>query len=138
MAADSEGGAPTRPEFKHGKVCYLVVPSRDPRRSSDFYRNIFGWNIRTNDEGGISFDDSTGQVSGTWVTDRPPASKHNLEVHIMVENLDAVITAIREAGGTVDPDDIHREPSDGPSSPTPTATGSASSSSRGSAIDMKH
>jgi predicted enzyme related to lactoylglutathione lyase len=109
MAVDSEGGAPTRPEFKHGKICYLLVPSRDPRRSSDFYRNVFGWNIRTNDEGGISFDDSTGQVSGTWVTGRPPASEHNLEVHIMVENLDAVIAAIRDAGGTVDPADIHTE-----------------------------
>jgi predicted enzyme related to lactoylglutathione lyase len=96
-------------EFKHGKICYLIVPSRDPQRSSEFYRTLFGWNIRTNDEGGLSFDDSTGQVSGTWVTDRPPASEHNLEVHIMVQDLDAVIAAIREAGGTVDPDDVHTD-----------------------------
>ncbi len=43
------------------------------------------------------------------VTDRPPASEHNVEVHIMVENLHAVIAAIREAGGTVDPADIHTD-----------------------------
>ena len=96
-------------EFKHGKICYLFVPSRDPQRSSEFYRTVFDWHIRSNDAGEMSFDDSTGHVSGTWATDRPPASEHNLEVHIMVENLDAVIAAIREAGGTVDPADVHTE-----------------------------
>jgi predicted enzyme related to lactoylglutathione lyase len=96
-------------EFKHGKICYLFVPGRDPQRSSEFYRTVFGWNIRTNDEGGLSFDDSTGRVSETWVMDRPPASEHNLEVHIMVKDLDAVIATIREAGGTVDPADVHTE-----------------------------
>ncbi len=96
-------------EFKHGKICYLFMPSRDPQRSSEFYRTVFGWNIRTNGEGDLSFDDSTGHVSGTWVIDRPPASEHNLEVHIMVNELDAVIAAIRDAGGTVDPADVHTE-----------------------------
>lgn len=96
-------------EFKHGKICYLFMPSRDPQRSGEFYSTVFDWTIRTNDEGDLSFDDSTGQVSGTWVTDRPPASEHNIEVHIMVNDLDTVILAIRTAGGTVDPADIHTE-----------------------------
>ena len=112
-------------EFKHGKICYLFMPSRDPHRSGDFYSTVFGWNVRTNGEGVLSFDDSTGQVSGTWVTGRPPASEHNIEVHIMVNDLDAAISAIREAGGTVEPADIHTESERGGSSPIPTETGLA-------------
>ena len=95
--------------FKHGKICYIVMPSQDPERSGAFYRDLFGWSLRADDEGGLSFDDSTGQVSGTWITGRQPASEHNLEVHIMIDDLEATITAIRAAGGTVDPADVHTE-----------------------------
>ena len=90
-------------DFKHGKICYIFMPSQDPEKSGAFYRDVFGWTTRTDGEGGLSFDDSTGQVSGTWVTDRPAASEHNLEVHIMVDDLDDTIAAIRAAGGQVDP-----------------------------------
>lgn len=96
-------------DFKHGKICYIFMPSQKPERSGAFYRDLFGWTLRTNDEGALSFDDSTGQVSGTWVTDRQPANEHNLEVHIMINDLEATITAIRAAGGTVDPADVHTE-----------------------------
>ena len=96
-------------DFKHGKICYIFMPSQDPARSGAFYRDVFGWNLRSSDDGGMSFDDSTGQVSGTWVTDRPAASEHNLEVHIMVDDLDTAITAIRAAGGSVDMADVHAE-----------------------------
>lgn len=96
-------------DFKHGKICYIFMPSQEPQRSAAFYRDLFGWSLRTNDEGGLSFDDSTGQVSGTWVTDRPPAAENHLEVHIMIDDLDATIAAIRAAGGAVDPADVHTE-----------------------------
>ena len=96
-------------EFKHGKICYILIPSQDPQRSGQFYRDLFGWNLRTNGMGGLSFDDSTGQVSGTWVTDRPPAGADNLEVHIMVDDLEAAVAAIGAAGGTVEPGDVHTE-----------------------------
>ena len=69
----------------------------------------FGWTLRTNGEGSLLFDDSTGQVSGTWVTDRPPAGEHNLEVHIMVDDLEDTIAAIRDARGQVDDGDVHTE-----------------------------
>ena len=96
-------------DFKHGKICYIFMPSRDPESSGRFYRDVFGWSLRENGEGGWSFDDSTGQVSGTWVTDRPAASEHHLEVHIMVDELNDAVTAIRAAGGNVEPADIHTE-----------------------------
>jgi predicted enzyme related to lactoylglutathione lyase len=96
-------------DFKHGKICYIFMPSRDPERSGRFYRDVFGWALRADGDGGWSFDDSTGQVSGTWVTDRPPASEHHLEVHIMVDGLNDAVAAIRAAGGSVETADIHAE-----------------------------
>jgi predicted enzyme related to lactoylglutathione lyase len=93
----------------HGKICYLFMPSQDPQRSSAFYQEVFGWKIRTHGDGSLAFDDSTGQVSGTWSTDRPPAREGNLEVHVMVDDLHQAIASIRKAGGSVDDADIHTE-----------------------------
>lgn len=92
---------------KHGKICYIFMHSQDPERSGAFYKTVFGWNVRTRDDGSTAFDDSTGQVSGTWTIDRPPARDGSLEVHIMVDDLDEAITSIREAGGVVDDTDVH-------------------------------
>lgn len=95
------------PTHKHGKVCYIFVPSQDPQRSGEFYRTVFGWNLRSDGDGGLSFDDTVGEVSGRFVTDRQPAAAGNLEIHVMVDDLDESIAAIREAGGSVEPADIH-------------------------------
>jgi predicted enzyme related to lactoylglutathione lyase len=92
---------------KHGKICYIFMPSQDPQRSAAFYKSVFGWHVRASDDGSTAFDDSTGQVSGTWTTDRPPARDGSLEVHIMVDDLREAITSIREAGGGVDDTDVH-------------------------------
>ncbi|MFC7619806.1 VOC family protein [Microlunatus sp. GCM10028923] len=94
---------------KHGKICYLFMPSQDVERSGAFYRAVFDWNVRVRDDGSAAFDDSTGQVSGTWVTDRPPATEGSLELHIMVDDLDRAIASIRELGGSVDEADIHAD-----------------------------
>ena len=96
-------------DFKHGKICYIFMPSQDPEKSGAFYREVFGWSTRTDGDGSLSFDDSTGQVSGIWVTDRPAATEHNLEVHIMVDDLDDTIAAIRARGGQVNDSDVHHE-----------------------------
>lgn len=49
---------------QHGKICYLVMPSRNPQRSARFYQTVFGWNVRTRGDGAVAFDDSTGPVPG--------------------------------------------------------------------------
>lgn len=95
------------PTHKHGKVCYIFMPSQDPQKSGDFYRTVFGWNLRSHDDGSLSFDDTVGEVSGTFATDRPPAVEGSLEVHIMVDDLDESIAAIRAAGGSVNLADVH-------------------------------
>src|SRR5579859_1316132 len=30
----------------NGKVCYIEMPATDIARSADFYKRVFGWNIR--------------------------------------------------------------------------------------------
>lgn len=97
----------TTPTFGHGKICYIIIPSKDPARSAQFYQHVFGWLIRDNGDGSISFDDSVNQVSGLWTSTRPVASDDGIEIHIMVHDLRQTIDTIRDSGGTVLDDEVH-------------------------------
>jgi hypothetical protein len=68
-------GTSMPPTFANGKICYIEMPATDIARSSDFFKRVFGWNIRKRGDGSTAFDDSTGEVSGTWVLGRPPGAK---------------------------------------------------------------
>jgi predicted enzyme related to lactoylglutathione lyase len=89
------------PHFRHGKICYLIMPSRDAQQSADFYSAVFNWSTRSHDDGSLAFDDSVGQVSGMWVTDREPVDNPGTEVHIMVGNAEETERSIVEHGGTL-------------------------------------
>jgi predicted enzyme related to lactoylglutathione lyase len=89
------------PTLANGKICYIEMPATDVERSSDFYQRIFGWNIRTRGDGSTSFDDTTGQVSGTWVLGRPPATNPGLLFYIMVDSVAATVDAIVAKGGEI-------------------------------------
>ena len=91
----------SEPEYRHGKVCYIIMPSNDPRQSAQFYEDVFGWNTRSHDDGTLAFDDSVGQVSGMWVTDRTAVENPGMEVHIMVRSAADVERTIVEQGGTL-------------------------------------
>jgi predicted enzyme related to lactoylglutathione lyase len=62
------------PTFANGKICYIEMPATDIAWSAEFYKQVFGWTIRKRGDGGTAFDDTTGEVSGTWVLGRPPAA----------------------------------------------------------------
>jgi uncharacterized protein len=85
----------------NGKICYLEIPSKDINESSDFYQKVFGWDIRTRGDGATAFDDSTGQVSGAWRTDREPFSEFGILIYIMVDNIETTINLIKENGGKI-------------------------------------
>ena len=89
------------PTLATGKICYLEIPAADVERSSRFYRDAFGWELRTRGDGAIAFDDAVKEVSGSWVTGRPPSAEPGIMVHIMVADLEAALAAIRAAGGEV-------------------------------------
>lgn len=87
------------PTLANGKICYIEIPATDIRRSSEFYENVFGWRIRQRGDGAIAFDDTTGEVSGTWVSGRPPATSPGLLLYIMVDSVAATIEAVIAHGG---------------------------------------
>ena len=85
----------------NGKICYIEMPATDIARSAEFYSRVFGWKTRTRGDGAIAFDDTTGQVSGTWVLGRPPASQPGLLVYIMVDSVAGSLDAIVANGGEI-------------------------------------
>jgi uncharacterized protein len=89
------------PTFASGKICYIEIPATDLARSADFYRRVFGWQTRRRGDGSTTFDDAVGEVSGTWVLGRPPASEPGLLLYIMVESVAATIDLIVTNGGEV-------------------------------------
>ena len=92
------------PTLGNGKICYIEIPTTDIARSADFYHKVFGWNIRQRDNGSTAFDDSVGEVSGTWVVGRPPSTQPGLLVYIMVDNVATTVEKIvANAGEIVQP-----------------------------------
>lgn len=89
------------PTRAHGKICYIELPAVDIQRSAEFYTKVFGWRIRTRTNGHLAFDDTTGEVSGSWVIGRPPATAPGLLIYIMVDSVAATVEAIVAAGGEI-------------------------------------
>jgi predicted enzyme related to lactoylglutathione lyase len=89
------------PTLANGKVCYVEIPAIDVDRSADFYARVFGWRIRQRGGGHKAFDDTTGEVSGTWVVGRPPSSAPGLLLYIMVDSVTATIDAVLAHGGEI-------------------------------------
>ena len=89
------------PTLGNGKICYIQIPAMDVARSADFYKCVFGWNIRQRGDGATAFDDGVGQVSGEWVLGRPPAIEPGLLIYIMVDSVAAALELIIANGGEV-------------------------------------
>jgi hypothetical protein len=88
------------PTYANGKICYIELPALDIARSAEFYKRVFGWEIRTRGDGATAFDDTVGQVSGSWVTGRAPSTPGYL-FYIMVDDAAASVQAITAAGGEI-------------------------------------
>ena len=89
------------PTLAPGKICYIQIPAVDVETSVTFYERVFGWDIRRRGDGEVAFDDTVGEVSGTWVTGRPPSAEPGLVVYMLVESVERTLETIREAGGEV-------------------------------------
>jgi len=62
---------------------------------------VFGWQIRRRGDGATAFDDTTGQVSGSWVVGRPAAAQPGLLIYIMVDSVAATIETVVAHGGVL-------------------------------------
>jgi predicted enzyme related to lactoylglutathione lyase len=89
------------PSPSNGKICYIELPAIDIARSSEFYQKTFGWNVRTRANGSVAFDDTTGQVSGSWVIGRPPATAPGILFYIMVDSVESSAAAVAKNGGEI-------------------------------------
>ena len=89
------------PTMGNGKICYIEMPAADISRSADFYWRVFGWKIRKRGDGSTAFDDGVGEVSGTWVAGRPPASGPGLLFYIMVDSVAATVDKVVANGGEI-------------------------------------
>ena len=89
------------PTGKNGKICYLELPAADIDRSAQFYTRVFGWSLRRRGDGATAFDDTTGEVSGSFVQGRPASGTPGLLVYVMVDSVAATLDAVTAAGGRV-------------------------------------
>jgi uncharacterized protein len=87
------------PTLGNGKICYVEIAASDIQRSVEFYTKVFGWQTRKRGDGAIAFDDGVGQVSGTWVTGRPPSPTPGLLIYIWVDDVAATIERVIAHGG---------------------------------------
>jgi uncharacterized protein len=92
---------PLPPKMTNGKICYIEMPATDIARSANFYKNVFGWNVRKRGDGSTAFDDTTGEVSGAWVLGRPPSAKPGLLFYINVDSVAAAVDAVVAHGGEI-------------------------------------
>src|SRR5260370_10871656 len=82
------------PTFSNGKICYLEIPATDIQRSAEFYKKVFGWQTRQRGDGSTAFDDTTGEVSGTWILGRPASTEPGLLIYIMVDSVAETVHAV--------------------------------------------
>jgi uncharacterized protein len=90
-----------QPTLSNGKVCYIEMPAIDIDASATFYKEVFGWQVRKRGDGKLAFDDTVGQVSGTWVLGRKAAENPGLLIYIMVDSAAATIDSITANGGKI-------------------------------------
>jgi predicted enzyme related to lactoylglutathione lyase len=89
------------PTLANGKVCYIEMPAIDVQRSASFYKAVFGWRIRQRGDGHLAFDDTVGEVSGTWVVGRKAATEPGLLIYVMVDSVATTVEAVIAQGGKI-------------------------------------
>ncbi|HEV2087490.1 MAG TPA: VOC family protein [Cryptosporangiaceae bacterium] len=93
-----------------GKVVHFEIPADDVERARDFYREAFGWTIRSmpgmdyslvgttpSDENGMPTE--VGGINGGMLTRQPPITAPVIVVD--VADIDATLTAVEKLGGAV-------------------------------------
>ena len=98
MNESAQTGPPT---LAGGKICYVQIPAVDVRQSADFYAAAFGWHVRQRDDGHLAFDDTTGEVSGSWVDGRPASPTPGLLLYVMVADIEQAMERVVALGGEI-------------------------------------
>src|ERR1700760_1214783 len=83
-----------------GGVSYLALPATDPAESAEFYRSVFGWEVR-GEPGSLGFSDGSGHVIGHWRTDLPSAGEAGVRPYVYVSSVDEVLRAAAGRGAQI-------------------------------------
>ena len=89
------------PTLANGKICYLELPATDIEESANFYSTVFGWEMRKRGDGSTAFDDTTGEVSGTFVLARHTWDFPGLLFYVMVDSVTDTCKSVEEHGGII-------------------------------------
>ena len=89
------------PTLANGKICHIEIPATEVHRSAEFYEHVFGWRLRKRGDGHIAFGDPIEEVSGTWITGRPPSPEPGLLLYIMVDSVAEAVDALTAHGGEI-------------------------------------
>ncbi len=96
MTSDPEEG----PVFRLNGVSYLHIPAPDPTSAVAFYRAVFAWSIR-DDEDSPAFEDGSGHVIGHFIRDLPVAGDAGHIPYVYVEAVDETLEKVTANGGTI-------------------------------------
>jgi uncharacterized protein len=86
--------------FRLNGVSYLHIPAPDPARAVAFYRAVFAWSIR-DDEDSPAFEDGSGHVIGHFIRDLPVAGHAGHIPYVYVEAVDETLDKVTANGGTI-------------------------------------
>lgn len=86
--------------FANGKIWCTEMPAADIGCRWVLQKGL-PWNIRKRGDGSVAFDDTTGEVSGTWVLGRPASRTAGLLLYIMVDSVAATLDATVANGGQI-------------------------------------
>jgi predicted enzyme related to lactoylglutathione lyase len=80
----------------HGALAYLQIPAADIAASAAFYARLFDWSVDAPQPG----FEAPGLI-GQWVTDRAAGGEAGPVAWIFVDDLDATLALVPDAGGEV-------------------------------------
>lgn len=81
------------------RIDYVEFPTTDIARVKRFYHQVFGWKFTDYGPDYTSFED--GRLAGGFSNERKPAPESGPLVVIYAQDLPAMETAVREAGGKI-------------------------------------
>jgi predicted enzyme related to lactoylglutathione lyase len=87
---------------QHGSFCWADLSTPDPVRAAGFYKDVFGWSVRTGDEDYLHI-----QNGGDYIGGIPPASRRQPHepphwlIYFQVDDCDAATTQAKELGANV-------------------------------------
>ena len=89
---------PNRPS---GRINYLELPAEDAVGSAQFYVNAFGWRTRRTNGAAPMLEDSSGEISISFASDRRPVSDGGVLLYILVDSVASTCRRVEKFGAEI-------------------------------------